>query len=184
MPGDHRLRVTIPALVQCMLLLVFMTSENSIPHMHMRREITAEGRGKITFALSETALAAFLSSIGAANLSDIPEEALRLLCHYTRKSSIMAQLARDEEENPGQIVVQIGEDDDNLAEFHSSDLGFDMVRRLIPEEGEAMETLLDPQHSPVDVELGILAIQNNEAGLPQIIAQTLLRTTLEPPCIL
>jgi len=148
-------------------------------HFNFRiQQEVRDGAGRVVFAMRQSFYEKLLAYAGVARAADLPEDLVRKLCCHA------AEADADPVNTVETTSVLIHEDEHGRrAEFHSKDLGVDMVRRLMPIGQEEFALRCNPQYHPVAFELHVLAEAGQHAttGPAEPIGYCVLSTTLHPP---
>lgn len=135
-----------------------------------------DGQAKITVTMNPEVLSFFLDRFDVDTVQQLGREALLFLCYIATPDFIF----RIAEETPGGPRAVINQKDCDYID--SDELGYDIVKRLWPEEVDEDKILFDPQYSPVNLEIRVIEVDAAaDMGELRNLSTTILETIIEPP---
>jgi len=152
------------------------------PELRIERTIQDE-LGHLVFIFSANALALLLDSEQVRETRDLSDQFLRTLCHVASSPQLL--LAMDRETDESRTIHAIGNigEADELVPISSKDLGYELFRRLIPEEDERMAQLFDPQYSPVNCNIAVFDDDQSNAPVDGFLSHVVFSVLLKPPSL-
>jgi hypothetical protein len=139
-----------------------------------------DGAGRVVFAMRRPFYERLLAYAGVTTAAELPEDLVRELCERAIAPS-------SEPENIVEIrSVLVHEDESGRrSEFHSDDLGVDMVRRMMPIGQEEFALRCNPQYSSVVFELRVMDASDQQPAEDVLdsIGCCVLQTMLHPPSL-
>src|ERR1044072_1364903 len=122
-----------------------MANGETPPALVIDRYIGADGLGTVDYTLRPDILSEFIGAFGADTAEETAERVMRRLCKAAGTAAIRDSVGRIEDKFPGNTSICLVEEAGQM-QIRSSDVGREMMMRMLPEWSDDDELKFDPQY--------------------------------------